>query len=60
MFIGGKDILQKKKEYYNDRKSKRSICPNMAFNNLTMSQKSIFKQKSLPVVSILCIFLFNI
>lgn len=58
MFIEGNDelVLQKTNKrnatkINNDKKSKRNIRPDMAFKNLTPSQKSFFKQKSLPIVS---------
>jgi len=35
-----------------EKKSKRSIRPDLAFKNLTTSQKSLFKQKSLPFAAI--------
>lgn len=57
-FIEGNDeiILQKSNkrsaaEMNNSKKSKRSIRPDVAFKNLTTSQKSLFKQKSVPFVS---------
>lgn len=57
-FIDGNDEFVLKKGYKqstnesnNDKKSKRSIRPEEAFKNLTSSQKSLFKQKSLPCVS---------
>lgn len=59
LFIEGNDelVLQKNKKHFtinlnNDKKTKRSICPNVAFKNLTTSQKSLFKQKSLPISAI--------
>ncbi|XP_050438227.1 R3H domain-containing protein 4-like [Adelges cooleyi] len=57
-FIEGKEdlILQKGKESIdlkkNTKKTKRIIQPDLAFNNLTTSQKSLFKQKSLPFTTI--------
>lgn len=57
LFIEGNDdlVLQKGKKYYsnteNNKKKKRSVCPELAFKNLTTSQKSLFKRKSLPIVS---------
>lgn len=57
-FLEGKDeiFLQKSNSYAainsnNDKKTKRSVRPDIAFKNLTTSQKSLFKQKSLPIVS---------
>lgn len=37
-------------EINNNKKSKRSIHPDVAFENLTPSQKSLYKQNSLPIV----------
>lgn len=57
-FIEGNDelVLPKRNkrsaaEMKAEKKSKRSIRPDLAFKNLTSSQKSLFKQKSLPFVS---------
>jgi len=38
-------------EMNTEKKPKRSIRPDLAFKNLTTSQKSLLKQKSLPFVS---------
>lgn len=57
MFIeGNEDLLLKKNKKGSATKStqknmKRNIFPDIAFQNLTASQKSLFKQKSLPLVS---------
>lgn len=57
-FIEGNDehILPKRNkrsaEMNAEKKSKRSIRPDLAFKNLTTSQKSLFKQKSLPFAAI--------
>uniref|UniRef100_A0A2H8TZ18 R3H domain-containing protein 4 n=1 Tax=Melanaphis sacchari TaxID=742174 RepID=A0A2H8TZ18_9HEMI len=58
-FIEGNDELVLKKctkgstaEMNAEKKSKRSIRPDLAFKNLTTSQKSLFKQKSLPFAAI--------
>ncbi|XP_022166364.1 R3H domain-containing protein 4-like [Myzus persicae] len=58
-FIEGKDelILPKRNkrsaaEMKAEKKSKRSNRPDLAFKNLTTSQKSLFKQKSLPIAAI--------
>lgn len=58
---GNEDILLKEKKknlatQSNHKKLKRNISPELAFENLTPSQKSLFKQKTLPLVS--CIFFF--
>ncbi|KAL4154214.1 hypothetical protein QTP88_002045 [Uroleucon formosanum] len=57
-FIEGNDelVLPKRNkrssaEIKAEKKPKRSIRPDLAFKNLTTSQKSLFKQKSLPFVS---------
>lgn len=57
-FIEGNDELVLTKRNKNtaaeikaEKKSKRSTRPDLAFKNLTTSQKSLFKQKSLPFVS---------
>lgn len=54
---GQEDLLlkKKKKNIYiekNEKKKKRITQPELAFKNLTTSQKSLFKQKSLPYVRI--------
>lgn len=46
-----KGYKQSTTENYNDKKSKRSNRPDIAFKNLSTSQKSLFKQNSLPCVS---------
>ncbi|KAL5238833.1 hypothetical protein ACI65C_006243 [Semiaphis heraclei] len=58
-FIEGNDelVLPKRNkrsaaEMKAEKKSKRSIRPDLAFKNLTSSQKSLFKQKSLPFAAI--------
>ncbi|XP_026817753.1 R3H domain-containing protein 4-like [Rhopalosiphum maidis] len=58
-FIEGNDelVLTKRNkgsaaENNAEKKSKRSIRPDLAFKNLTTSQKSLFKQKSLPFAAI--------
>jgi len=58
-FIEGNDELVPTKhnkgsaaEINADKKLKRSIRPDLAFKNLTTSQKSLFKQKSLPFAAI--------
>jgi len=58
LFIEGNDelVLPKRNkrsaaEMNAEKKPKRSIRPDLAFKNLTTSQKSLFKQKSLPFVS---------
>lgn len=57
-FIEGNDELVLTKRNKNtaaemkvEKRSKRSTRPDLAFKNLTTSQKSLFKQKSLPFVS---------
>lgn len=63
MFIeGNEDLVLKKNKNNNTTKSthknlKQNKYPDMAFQNLTPSQKSLFKQKSLPLVS--CNLLFT-
>lgn len=56
-FLKGNDelVLQKNNKrsvvgLNNDKKTKRSNRPDIAFKNLTTSQKLLFKQKSLPIV----------
>ncbi|CAH1733375.1 R3H domain-containing protein 4-like [Aphis gossypii] len=58
-FIEGNDELVLTKRNKNtaaeikaEKKSKRSTRPDLAFKNLTTSQKSLFKQKSLPFAAI--------
>ncbi|XP_060858438.1 R3H domain-containing protein 4-like [Metopolophium dirhodum] len=58
-FIEGNDelVLPKRNkrsaaEMNTEKKPKRSIRPDLAFKNLTTSQKSLFKQKSLPFAAI--------
>lgn len=58
-FIEGNDELVPTKRNKNtaaemkaEKKSKRSTRPDLAFKNLTTSQKSLFKQKSLPFAAI--------
>jgi len=67
LFIEGNDelVLPKRKkrsadEINAEKKSKRSTRPDLAFKNLTTSQKSLFKQKSLPFVSPLLFILYII
>lgn len=54
-----KSYKQSTTESNNGKKSKRSNRPDIAFKNLTTSQKSLFKQNSLPCVSYIH-FLTNI
>jgi hypothetical protein len=58
-FLKGNDelVLQKNNKrsvvgLNNDKKTKRSNRPDIAFKNLTTSQKLLFKQKSLPITAI--------
>ncbi|XP_050529531.1 R3H domain-containing protein 4-like [Daktulosphaira vitifoliae] len=54
-FLEGQEdiLLKKKKRNMNyEKKRKRITQPEIAFKNLTTSQKSLFKQKSLPFTTI--------